>query len=182
MAQKTIHPTKHAIDRFAQRVLPHLPKKSRNKMKKKDRIKQSLYRLIRRTEITGKEGVAPCSNLLYHPRIRRRPLTLVIDFVNRTLPLYISPIGRISGTMKIQNGCGANESTSLAVNWHFWPWCNYGCKFCFARFEDIPVQIASEGNRDIVPEMLAEAGADKITVGGEPTLCHSLATLCFQRC
>jgi hypothetical protein len=23
-----------------------------------------------------------------------------------------------------------------AVNWHYWSWCNYGCKFCIARFED----------------------------------------------
>jgi len=67
----------------------------------------------------------------------------------------------------------------LAVNWHFWPWCNYGCKFCFARFEDIPR--ADRLPREIaltVPEMLAEAGADKITfVGGEPTLCPYLGDL-----
>ena len=66
-----------------------------------------------------------------------------------------------------------------AVNWHFWPWCNYGCKFCFARFEDIPR--ADRLPREIaltVPEMLAEAGADKITfVGGEPTLCPYLGDL-----
>ena len=67
----------------------------------------------------------------------------------------------------------------LAVNWHFWPWCNYGCKFCFARFEDIPR--ADRLPKEIaltVPEMLAEAGADKITfVGGEPTLCPYLGDL-----
>jgi len=67
----------------------------------------------------------------------------------------------------------------LAVNWHFWPWCNYGCKFCFARFEDIPR--ADRLPKEIaitVPEMLAAAGADKITfVGGEPTLCPSLGDL-----
>ena len=67
----------------------------------------------------------------------------------------------------------------LAVNWHFWPWCNYGCKFCFARFEDIPR--ADRLPREIaitVPEMLAAAGADKITfVGGEPTLCPYLGDL-----
>ena len=67
----------------------------------------------------------------------------------------------------------------LAVNWHFWPWCNYGCKFCFARFEDIPR--ADRLPKEIaitVPEMLAEAGADKITfVGGEPTLCPFLGDL-----
>ena len=60
-----------------------------------------------------------------------------------------------------------------AVNWHFWPWCNYGCKFCFARFEDIPR--AERLPKEIavtVPGMLAEAGAETITfVGGEPTLC-----------
>tara|TARA_B110000305_G_scaffold57859_1_gene64045 strand:- start:7756 stop:8670 length:915 start_codon:yes stop_codon:yes gene_type:complete len=66
-----------------------------------------------------------------------------------------------------------------AVNWHFWPWCNYGCKFCFARFEDIPR--ADRLPKEIaltVPEMLADAGADKITfVGGEPTLCPFLGDL-----
>ena len=66
-----------------------------------------------------------------------------------------------------------------AVNWHFWPWCNYGCKFCFARFEDIPR--ADRLPKEIaitVPEMLAAAGADKITfVGGEPTLCPYLGDL-----
>jgi len=67
----------------------------------------------------------------------------------------------------------------LAVNWHFWPWCNYGCKFCFARFEDIPR--ADRLPKEIavtVPQMLADAGADKITfVGGEPTLCPYLEDL-----
>ena len=66
-----------------------------------------------------------------------------------------------------------------AVNWHFWPWCNYGCKFCFARFEDIPR--ADRLPKEIaltVPEMLAEDGAEKITfVGGEPTLCPFLGDL-----
>tara|TARA_B000000437_G_scaffold217118_1_gene194267 strand:+ start:44 stop:958 length:915 start_codon:yes stop_codon:yes gene_type:complete len=66
-----------------------------------------------------------------------------------------------------------------AINWHFWPWCNYGCKFCFARFEDIPR--ADRLPKEIaltVPEMLAEAGAEKITfVGGEPTLCPYLGDL-----
>ena len=66
-----------------------------------------------------------------------------------------------------------------AVNWHFWPWCNYGCKFCFARFEDIPR--ADRLPKEIaitVPDMLATAGADKITfVGGEPTLCPYLGDL-----
>ena len=66
-----------------------------------------------------------------------------------------------------------------AVNWHFWPWCNYGCKFCFARFEDIPR--ADRLPKEIaitVPGMLAAAGAEKITfVGGEPTMCPYLGDL-----
>jgi radical S-adenosyl methionine domain-containing protein 2 len=66
-----------------------------------------------------------------------------------------------------------------AVNWHFWPWCNYGCKFCFARFEDIPrAERLPKEVAITVPQMLAEAGADKITfVGGEPTLCPYLGDL-----
>ena len=66
-----------------------------------------------------------------------------------------------------------------AVNWHFWPWCNYGCKFCFARFEDIPrMEKLSKELALTVPKMLADAGAEKITfVGGEPTLCPYLGDL-----
>ena len=76
-----------------------------------------------------------------------------------------------------QEAC--THTIPLAVNWHFWPWCNYGCKFCFARFEDIPR--ADRLPKEIaitVPQMLADAGADKITfVGGEPTLCPYLEDL-----
>ena len=71
------------------------------------------------------------------------------------------------------------EALPLSINWHFWPWCNYGCKFCFARFEDIPR--ADRLPKEIavrVPQMLADACADKITfVGGEPTLCPYLEDL-----
>ena len=74
-----------------------------------------------------------------------------------------------------------NEKITLppAVNWHFWPWCNYGCKFCFAQFEDIPRADRLERHLALtVPEMLAQSGAEKITfVGGEPTLCPYLGDL-----
>tara|TARA_B100000902_G_scaffold399597_1_gene471257 strand:- start:228 stop:1130 length:903 start_codon:yes stop_codon:yes gene_type:complete len=66
-----------------------------------------------------------------------------------------------------------------AVNWHFWPRCNYGCKFCFATFEDIPLKdrLAKEDALKL-PKILAEAGVEKITfVGGEPTLCPYLGDL-----
>lgn len=82
----------------------------------------------------------------------------------------------------IQNHGSQSISTQTlppAVNWHFWPWCNYGCKFCFARFEDIPR--ADRLPKEIaitVPSMLAAAGAEKITfVGGEPTMCPYLGDL-----
>ena len=70
-------------------------------------------------------------------------------------------------------------SIPVAVNWHFWPWCNYGCKFCFARFEDIPrADTLAKEEALLVPSMLANAGATKITfVGGEPTLCPYLGEL-----
>ncbi len=66
-----------------------------------------------------------------------------------------------------------------SVNWHFWPWCNYGCKFCFARFEDIPrADRLPEDLAVRIPGILAEAGASKITlVGGEPTLCPHIGSI-----
>ncbi len=88
-----------------------------------------------------------------------------------------SPSGN---TREESNDNSASESTlPPAVNWHFWPWCNYGCNFCFARFEDIPrAEKLPKEVATTVPKMLAEAGADKITfVGGEPTLCPYLGDL-----
>lgn len=71
------------------------------------------------------------------------------------------------------------QNLPLAVNWHFWPRCNYGCTFCFARFEEIKLsdRLAKEDALKI-PQLLSSAGADKITfVGGEPTLCPYLGEL-----
>ena len=93
MRQKTIHPTTHSIERFEQRVLPHVPENSRVRLKKRESIRQNLYNLVRRTEF------AHDANQLFHlqtffivsghPPI---PLTLVIDPVKLTLcTLYISP-------------------------------------------------------------------------------------------
>jgi radical S-adenosyl methionine domain-containing protein 2 len=83
------------------------------------------------------------------------------------------------GTGDSDTDSGFGFTLPPAINWHFWPWCNYGCKFCFARFEDIPR--AERLPKEIaltVPLMLVEAGADKITfVGGEPTLCPYLGDL-----
>ena len=72
-----------------------------------------------------------------------------------------------------------NHILPAAVNWHFWPWCNYACKFCFATFEDIPRgDRLSKAEALQIPQMLASSGAEKITfVGGEPTLCPYLGDL-----
>lgn len=66
-----------------------------------------------------------------------------------------------------------------AVNWHFWPWCNYGCTFCFATFEDIDRSnsLEKELGFKLLEEIAAE-GIEKVTfVGGEPTLCPWLGEL-----
>ena len=66
-----------------------------------------------------------------------------------------------------------------AVNFHFIPHCNYECKFCFATFNDIPSRSRlSKEDTLKIPALLANAGAEKITlVGGEPTLCPWLNEL-----
>lgn len=81
-----------------------------------------------------------------------------------------------------QNHC--SQSTKIqklppAVNWHFWPWCNYGCGFCFATFQDLPAsKKMSKENALSIPKLLADAGVRKLTfVGGEPTLCPYLGEL-----
>ena len=68
----------------------------------------------------------------------------------------------------------------ISVNWHFWPWCNMKCKFCFATFNDVkkvlPKDLALQ-----VPKMLKDSGTEKITfVGGEPMLCPYLGELLVE--
>jgi hypothetical protein len=93
MAQKTIHPTTHAIARFEERVLPHLPEISRRRLQNKVRIKQGLYGLTRRAEFNEETEQILHLNTFFivqgYPPI---PVTLVVDPVKRTLcTLYISP-------------------------------------------------------------------------------------------
>jgi hypothetical protein len=109
MAYKTIHPTTHAIDRFRQRVLPHLPVITHSKLKKKNHIKQSLYRLVRRTEITEESKQMLHLQTFFTVRgYAPIPITLVIDPVNRTLcTVYIT-----SGWQNV----GSEENPK-------WMWC-----------------------------------------------------------
>ena len=113
-------------------------------------------------------------NLSKHTASRNELPFLSLNTQYDIEPLMLEPILG-------QNLSPVGVSTSLpaAVNWHFWPWCNYGCTFCFAQFDDIPKndrlakQIALK-----VPKQLAMAGAQKITfVGGEPTMCPYLPEL-----
>lgn len=64
-----------------------------------------------------------------------------------------------------------------SVNWHVWPYCNYRCSFCFARFEntnDNPNTLKREEGLNLISR-LVDAGMKKITfVGGEPMLCPYL--------
>lgn len=71
------------------------------------------------------------------------------------------------------------NAVPLSINWHFWPSCNYSCTFCFAHFDDLNKgDKLSKEQALLIPEMLAKAGANKITfVGGEPTLCPYLGEL-----
>lgn len=92
MRRITIHPTTHAIERFEQRVLPHLPKSSRSRLHNKQRIKQSLYGLARHAEFNENAEQTLHLQVFFvvqdYPPV---PLTLVVNPVDRTLcTLYIS--------------------------------------------------------------------------------------------
>jgi len=59
-----------------------------------------------------------------------------------------------------------------AVNWHCEAFCNYGCKFCYARFTSEREALRLTENEGLsILRSLAEAGVQKVNfVGGEPML------------
>ncbi|MCP9234740.1 viperin family antiviral radical SAM protein [Lewinella sp. JB7] len=63
-----------------------------------------------------------------------------------------------------------------SVNFHLIKPCNMGCKYCFARFNDVDNQKLLRGGPDLhsalrIVDALADFGFQKITfAGGEPTL------------
>ena len=68
----------------------------------------------------------------------------------------------------------------ISVNWHFWPWCNMKCRFCFATFNDVKKVLQKEVALT-VPKLLRDAGTEKLTfVGGEPMLCPYLGKLLIE--
>ncbi|MHA1843122.1 MAG: viperin family antiviral radical SAM protein [Promethearchaeota archaeon] len=63
------------------------------------------------------------------------------------------------------------------MNFHFWPYCKFKCKYCFLKFEYVKRPLSK---KDCMSILLAlwEFGAEKINfVGGEPTLCPFLGEL-----
>ncbi len=65
----------------------------------------------------------------------------------------------------------------VAVNFHLWPRCNLGCKFCYAGFPGARSVLPVEEAKQVIGALVV-AGTDKITfVGGEPTLHPHLAEL-----
>jgi radical S-adenosyl methionine domain-containing protein 2 len=65
----------------------------------------------------------------------------------------------------------------LSVNWHITKKCNYNCKFCFAKFNDVNGMLSLDKAIKI-PRILSELGCKKINfAGGEPLLYPYLDTL-----
>ncbi len=65
----------------------------------------------------------------------------------------------------------------ISVNWHFWPFCNYSCRFCFGP-DPKKCPVLPEKDALCVPALLKAAGTEKLTItGGEPTLCPYLPAI-----
>ncbi|MHA1385382.1 MAG: viperin family antiviral radical SAM protein [Candidatus Helarchaeota archaeon] len=63
------------------------------------------------------------------------------------------------------------------VNFHVWPYCNYKCKFCFAKFGNIKKYLSKNQSINIIKN-LPKLEVKKINfAGGEPTLCPYISAL-----
>ena len=64
-----------------------------------------------------------------------------------------------------------------SVNFHFWSYCNFRCKYCFAQFENFIPNLSKEECLEII-KLLTESGTKKINfAGGEPTISPFLGSL-----
>ncbi len=76
-----------------------------------------------------------------------------------------------------------NSELIPSVNYHLWEPCNFRCKFCFAKFDDIRTTVLPKGHlpREAALSLvkhLSKEGFKKITfAGGEPTLCPWISEL-----
>lgn len=99
---RQIHPTNHAIERFEQRIMPHIPKHARMNLDDSDKVKSFLYGLSRRAEIPDSDSrVVKVPEYISVPGSLPIPVTLVIDLVAQIiLTTYIT-----SGWQKVsRNG------------------------------------------------------------------------------
>ena len=69
------------------------------------------------------------------------------------------------------------QKNFISVNFHFWPYCNFHCKYCFTRFNGIKSTLSKEDCFKIIAT-LNDKGTEKINfAGGEPTLSPFLGDL-----
>jgi len=64
-----------------------------------------------------------------------------------------------------------------SVNFHFWSYCNFQCKYCFAQFKKIKNPFSKEQYLKIIKELEKDGTIKLNLVGGEPTLCPYLGNL-----
>jgi len=66
-----------------------------------------------------------------------------------------------------------------SVNFHFCPYCNFKCKYCFAQFENSIPSLSKQQFHEVI-KLLAETGIKKINyTGGEPALSPYIGDLLF---
>ena len=64
-----------------------------------------------------------------------------------------------------------------SINFHFWPYCNFNCKYCFACFESANPKLSINQSIEIINE-ISNVGIQKINfAGGEPSLSPYLGDL-----
>ena len=79
----------------------------------------------------------------------------------------------------VDDSIRTSSQIPICVNWTVTTQCNYGCKYCFARFPELTGKDPlSSGEMLQIPALLSDAGCEKLTfVGGEPLLCPILPSL-----
>ena len=107
-AAEAIRPTKHALDRFRQRVMPLLPEDKRTKYRKYSQMKHLVNRVELYTEDIRKAagGMLKVDVFLQIDEVPPIPLTYVIDPVEKLIiTLYTQPGWEVtsdSGEMKLR--------------------------------------------------------------------------------
>ena len=84
---ESIRPTKHALDRFRQRVLPLLPENTRADFRKYSQMKQLIKRVQLYTEdfFPANDGLLKANVFVNFDKIQPIPLTFIINPVNNVI-------------------------------------------------------------------------------------------------